>query len=47
MKKLACVLLLSGAFVAQGALAWGTDGHRAVGAIADQLIKGSDAEKQV
>jgi hypothetical protein len=25
----------------------GNDGHRAVGAIADQLIKGSKAEQQV
>lgn len=29
------------------ALAWGYDGHRTVGAIADQLIRGSNAEKQV
>lgn len=29
------------------AQAWGNDGHRAVGAIADQLIKGSNAEKRV
>jgi hypothetical protein len=28
-------------------LAWGNDGHRAVGAIADKLLKGSNAEKQV
>jgi hypothetical protein len=47
MKKLACVLALSGAFVSANALAWGPAGHRAVGAIADQLIKGSDAEKHV
>jgi hypothetical protein len=47
MKKLACVLALSSAFVSQGALAWGNDGHRAVGAIADKLIKGSNAQKQV
>jgi hypothetical protein len=47
MKKLACVLALTGAFVAQDALAWGNDGHRAVGAIADKLIKGSNAQKQV
>jgi hypothetical protein len=47
MKKLACVLALASAFAAQDAAAWGTDGHRAVGAIADRLIKGSDAEKQV
>jgi hypothetical protein len=47
MKKLACVLALGAAFVAADALAWGSDGHRAVGAIADQLIKGSNAGKQV
>jgi hypothetical protein len=47
MKKLACVLALAGAFVSVDALAWGNDGHRAVGAIADQLIKGSNAQKQV
>lgn len=29
------------------AVAWGYDGHRAVGAIADQLIRGTNAEKQV
>jgi hypothetical protein len=47
MKKLACVLALAGAFHSADALAWGNDGHRAVGAIADKLIKGSHAEKQV
>lgn len=47
MKKIACVLALSGAFFSQGALAWGPEGHRAVGAIAEKLIKGSNAEKQV
>lgn len=47
MKKLTCVLALAGAFLCADALAWGNDGHRAVGAIADQLIKGSNAEKQV
>jgi hypothetical protein len=47
MKKLACVLALCAAFVSADALAWGSDGHRAVGAIADQLIKGSNAQKQV
>jgi hypothetical protein len=47
MKKLAVVLALTGAFVSVDALAWGNDGHRAVGAIADQLIKGSNAQKQV
>ena len=47
MKKFACALALAGAFVSLNAHAWGNDGHRAVGAIADQLIKGSNAEKQV
>lgn len=47
MKKLACVLALSSAFISVDALAWGADGHRAVGAIAEKLIKGSNAEKQV
>jgi hypothetical protein len=47
MKKLVCIVALSSAFVSFNAHAWGNDGHRAVGAIADQLIKGSNAEKQV
>jgi hypothetical protein len=47
MKKLACVLALSAAFVSVDALAWGSDGHRAVGAIADKLIKGTNAQKRV
>ncbi|MES2257778.1 MAG: S1/P1 nuclease [Pseudomonadota bacterium] len=47
MKKLACMLALGGAFAAGQAMAWGNDGHRVVGAIADQLIKGSNAQKQV
>ena len=47
MNKLACIVALSGAFVSFNAHAWGNDGHRAVGAIADQLIKGSNAEQHV
>ncbi|HAV36762.1 MAG TPA: phospholipase [Massilia sp.] len=47
MKKLACVLALTSAFVSVDAAAWGGDGHRAVGAIADRLLKGSNAEKQI
>jgi hypothetical protein len=47
MKKLACVLALTSAFVSMDALAWGNDGHRAVGAIADKLLKGTKAEKQI
>jgi len=47
MKKLATVLALAGAFLSADALAWGNDGHRAVGAIADKLLKGSNAEKQI
>ncbi|OBV40077.1 S1/P1 nuclease [Janthinobacterium psychrotolerans] len=47
MKKLSCVLALAGAFMSGNALAWGTDGHRAVGAIADQLLKGSAAQANI
>jgi hypothetical protein len=47
MKKLACVLALASAFVAQAAYAWGHDGHAAVGAIADKLLKGTHAEQQI
>jgi hypothetical protein len=47
MKQLVLILALSGAFASFNAQAWGNDGHRAVGAIADQLIKGSNAEKKV
>ncbi len=47
MKKLACVVALTSAFASANALAWGSDGHRAIGAIAGKLIKGSNAEKQV
>jgi len=47
MKKLAFVLALASAFASMDAAAWGNDGHRAVGSIADKLLKGSNAEKQV
>lgn len=47
MKKLACVLALSSAFASVDALAWGHEGHRVVGSIAEKLIKGTNAEKQV
>lgn len=47
MKKLTCVLALAGAFMTGNALAWGNDGHRAVGAIADQLLKGSAAQAKI
>ncbi|CDG85034.1 S1/P1 nuclease [Janthinobacterium agaricidamnosum] len=47
MKKLLCVLALGSAFAAGNVMAWGNDGHRVVAAIADQLIKGSNAQKQV
>lgn len=47
MNKLAGVVALSCAFVSIDALAWGYDGHRAVGAIAEKLIKGTRAEQQV
>lgn len=47
MKKLACVLALTGAFASFDAAAWGRDGHRTIGAIADKLLKGTNAQKQV
>ena len=47
MKQIACAVALACAFVSLDAAAWGTDGHRAVGAIADRLIKGSNAEARV
>ncbi|MES3024010.1 MAG: S1/P1 nuclease [Pseudomonadota bacterium] len=46
-KALACVLAVGAAFAAQPAHAWGNDGHRAVGAMADKLLKGSRAEKRI
>jgi len=47
MTTLAGALALIGAFTSTHALAWGNDGHRVVGAIADKLIKGTPAEQQV
>ncbi|TFW24182.1 phospholipase [Massilia arenosa] len=47
MKKLTCVLALATAFAATNAFAWGNDGHKAVGAIADKLLKGKRAEKMI
>jgi hypothetical protein len=47
MKKLAFVLALASAFASMDASAWGNDGHRAVGSIADKLLKGSKAEQQI
>lgn len=47
MKKLAFVIALASAFASMDASAWGNDGHRAVGSIADKLLKGSNAEKMI
>jgi len=46
-KQLPLILALSGAFASFNVQAWGNDGHRAVGAIADQLLKGSNAQQHV
>ena len=46
-RMLALALALGSAFTATDVLAWGSDGHRVVGAIADQLLAGSQAQKQV
>jgi len=51
MKRLATALAAAGALLgvlASGhALAWGSDGHRVVGAIADQLIAGTPTQQRV
>jgi hypothetical protein len=51
MKRLAKALAAAGALtsvLASGhALAWGSDGHRVVGAIADQLISGTPTQQRV
>lgn len=50
MKKLACVLALAGVFAATAApeaAAWGRDGHRAIGAIADRLLAGTNAQREI
>ncbi|UVW29586.1 S1/P1 nuclease [Massilia sp. H6] len=47
MKKLAVVLALTGAFASFDAMAWGRDGHKAIGAIADKLLKGTNAQKEI
>jgi hypothetical protein len=46
MKKSACLVALLSA-LSLDAVAWGNDGHRAVGAIADQLLAGTHAQEQV
>lgn len=47
MKKLVMAMALTGAFASGNALAWGNDGHRAIGAIADKLLKGTNAQKMI
>lgn len=47
MKKLAVVLALTSAFASFDAMAWGRDGHKAIGAIADKLLKGTKAQKEI
>lgn len=44
---LALLGFLVGAVPAGQALAWGSNGHRVVGAMADQLLTGSNAQRQV
>lgn len=45
--RLARALALVAALAMPDALAWGSDGHRAVGAIADQLIANTNAQRQL
>ena len=47
MKRFAIALCLTGTLISGNALAWGDQGHRAIGAIADRLLKGTNAEKQI
>jgi hypothetical protein len=47
LKKLALAATVACAFASSNAMAWGYNGHRIVGAIADQLLKGSKAEAQI
>ncbi|HYD80075.1 MAG TPA: S1/P1 nuclease [Paucimonas sp.] len=47
MKKLGIVISLCCAFASGSAWAWGDQGHKAVGAIADQLLKNSNAQKRM
>jgi hypothetical protein len=49
LKQLVGVLAVAGAFLTHSgaAQAWGNEGHRAVGAIAEKLLKGSNAEKRI
>jgi hypothetical protein len=47
MKRLVTALCLTGTLISGNALAWGDQGHRAIGAIADRLLKGTNAEKQI
>jgi hypothetical protein len=47
LKRFHVVLGIWAAVLGNQAVAWGPDGHHTVGAIADQLIAGSNAAKQV
>jgi len=45
--RLAIIVALALAIFAPEVWAWGSDGHQTVGAIADSLLRGTNAEKQV
>lgn len=47
MKKIQYLVILCGALASFNAMALGDDGHKAVGAIADRLIKGTNAASRV
>ena len=47
MKKIKLLVLLCSILVSLNAMALGDEGHKTVGAIADRLIKGSNADAQV
>ena len=47
MKRILAAVWMTGALVSGNAMAWGDQGHRAIGAIAAQLLVGTNAEKQI
>jgi hypothetical protein len=47
MKTLAAIMALCAALISSDASAWGDQGHRTVGAIADRLLRGSNAQQHV
>ena len=47
MKRFAVALCLTGTLISGNALAWGDNGHRAIGAMADRLLVGTHAQARI